>query len=93
IGKEVERLDDDADAAVSGALAANTAYNRTIHALDQVRTNVKDIMTIAGRVDVAPNRYRLAPLRERMQASLDGARNALAIAAPNLDAASAQGVT
>ncbi|MDF3092125.1 MULTISPECIES: response regulator [Burkholderia cepacia complex] len=93
IGKEIERLDDDADAAVSGALAANTAYNRTIHALDQVRTNVKDIMTIAGRVDVAPNRYRLAPLRERMQASLDGARNALAIAAPNLDAATAQGVT
>ncbi|RQU18719.1 response regulator [Burkholderia cenocepacia] len=93
IGKETERLDDDADAAVSGALAANTAYNRTIHALDQVRTNVKDIITVAGRVDVAPNRYRLAPLRERMQASIDGARHALALAAQNLDAATAQGVT
>ena len=93
IGKETERLDNDADAAVSGALAANTAYNRTIHALDQVRTNVKDIITVAGRVDVAPNRYRLAPLRERMQASIDGARNALALAVPNLDAATAQGVT
>ncbi|MPV57188.1 hybrid sensor histidine kinase/response regulator [Burkholderia sp. HI2761] len=93
IGKETGRLDNDADAAVSGALAANTAYNRTIHALDQVRMNVKDVITAAGRVDVAPNRYRLAPLRERMQASIDGARNALAIAAPNLDAATAQGVT
>ncbi|AZQ50757.1 response regulator [Burkholderia cenocepacia] len=93
IGKETERLGNDADAAVSSALAANTAYNRTIHALDQVRTNVKDIITVAGRVDVAPNRYRLAPLRERMQASIDGARHALAIAAPNLDAATAQGVT
>ncbi len=93
IGKETARLDDDADAAVSDALAANTAYNRTIHALDQVRTNVKDIITVAGRVDVAPNRYRLAPLRERMQASIDGARHALAIAVPSLDAATAQGVT
>ncbi|WP_175974197.1 response regulator [Burkholderia sp. BCC1047] len=93
IGKETERLDNDADAAVSGALAANTAYNRTIHALDQVRTNVKDIITVTGRVDVAPNRYRLAPLRERMQASIDGARHALALAVPNLEAATAQGVT
>ncbi|RKT99589.1 hybrid sensor histidine kinase/response regulator [Burkholderia sp. Nafp2/4-1b] len=93
IGKQVERLDSDADAAVSGALDAHTVYNRTIHALDEVRMNVKDIIATAGRVDVAPNRYRLAPLRERMQASVDGARNALAIAAPHLDAAAAKGVT
>ncbi|WP_175655714.1 response regulator [Burkholderia ambifaria] len=93
IGKETDRLGADADARVNDALAANTAYNRTIHALDQVRTNVKDVTAVASRVDVAPNRYRLAPLRERMQASIDGARNALAIAAPNLDAATAQGIT
>ncbi|CAB3771285.1 hybrid sensor histidine kinase/response regulator [Burkholderia puraquae] len=91
IGNETGRLDREADAAVSGALAANSAYNRTIHALDQVRLNVKDVVTLAGRVDVAPNRYRLAPLRERIQASLDGASNALATAAPNLDGAAAQG--
>lgn len=93
IGKQVDRLGSDADAAVSSAMEANTAYNRTIHALDEVRMSVKDIIAIAGRVDVAPNRYRLVPLRDRMQASIDGARNALAIAAPHLDAAPAQGLT
>ncbi|KUY62076.1 hybrid sensor histidine kinase/response regulator [Burkholderia sp. RF2-non_BP3] len=93
IGKQVDRLDSDADAAVSGALESNTAYNRTIHALDEARMDVKEIIAVAGRVDVAPNRYRLAPLRERMQASIDGARKALAIAAPHLDAAAAQSLT
>ncbi|KVV44449.1 hybrid sensor histidine kinase/response regulator [Burkholderia territorii] len=92
LGKQVDRLDGDADIAVSGALQANGAYNRTIHALDEVRMNVKDVIAVTGRVDVVPNRYRLAPLRERMQASIDGARNALAIAAPHLDPAAARGV-
>ncbi|WP_175944466.1 response regulator [Burkholderia pyrrocinia] len=92
IRAETERLDSQANAAVSDALAANTAYNRTIHALDQVRMNVKDIISVADHVDDVPNRYRLAPLRERMHAAIDGARNALAIAAPNLEAATAQDV-
>lgn len=92
IRAETERQDSSADAAVSDALAANIAYNRTIHALDKVRMNVKDILNVAGHVDGAPNRYRLAPLRERMQAAVDGARNALTIAAPNLEVATAQDV-
>ncbi|KKL35667.1 histidine kinase [Burkholderia contaminans FFH2055] len=91
IRTETERVDAQADAAVNDALAANIAYNRTIHALDQVRMNVKDVIAVVGHVDDVPNRYRLAPLRERMQAATDGARNALAIAAPNVDAATAQG--
>ncbi|MGZ2749515.1 response regulator [Burkholderia stagnalis] len=93
IGKETERLDNRAETAVTDALVANTAFNRTIHALDQVREHVKDIITLADNIDDAPNRYRLVPLRERMKAAFDGARNALAIAAPNVDAAAAQDVS
>ncbi|KUZ89260.1 hybrid sensor histidine kinase/response regulator [Burkholderia ubonensis] len=90
IGKETERMDSEAGTAVSDALAANTAYNRTIHALDQVRANVKDIITLVDNVDDAPNRYRLAPLRERMKAAFGGVRNAMALAAPNVDAVAAR---
>ncbi|AOK14740.1 hybrid sensor histidine kinase/response regulator [Burkholderia cepacia] len=93
IGKETERLDNQAETALTDALAANIAYNRTIHALDKVRMNVKDILNVAGHVDGAPNRYRLAPLRERMKAAFDGARNALTIAAPNVDAAATRDVS
>ncbi|PAK13265.1 response regulator [Burkholderia ubonensis] len=92
IGKETERMDSQAGTAVSDALAANTAYNRTIHALDQVRANVKDIITLVDNIDDAPNRYRLAPLRERVKTAFDGARNAMALAAPNVDAAATRDV-
>ncbi|KWN64372.1 response regulator [Burkholderia ubonensis] len=93
IGKETERLDNQAETAVTDALAANTAFNRTIHALDQVRGHVKDIITVTDNVDDAPNRYRLAPLRERMKAAFDGARNAMATVAPNVDAAATRDVS
>ncbi|KVZ19916.1 hybrid sensor histidine kinase/response regulator [Burkholderia ubonensis] len=93
IGKETERLDNQAETAVTDALAANTAFNRTIHALDQVRGHVKDIITATDNVDDAPNRYRLAPLRERMKAAFDGARNAMATVAPNVDAAATRDVS
>ncbi|PCE30578.1 hybrid sensor histidine kinase/response regulator [Burkholderia ubonensis] len=92
IGKETERMDSQADTAVSDALAANIAFNRTIHALDQVRATVKDIITLVDNVDDAPNRYRLAPLRERMKAAFDGVRNAMALAAPNVDAGATRDV-
>ncbi|MBN3818550.1 HAMP domain-containing protein, partial [Paraburkholderia sp. Se-20369] len=86
IEQETERLYNQADAAVTDALAANTAFERTIHALDEARTNVKDIIILVDNVDDAPNRYRLAPLREQTKAVFDGMRNAMALAAPNVDA-------
>ncbi|MXN75284.1 response regulator [Burkholderia sp. 4701] len=92
IGKETGRLDSEAVAAVTDALAANAASNRAIHALDQVRANVKDVIVLVDKVDDAPTRYRLVPLRERLRAALDGARNALATAAANGDADAARDV-
>ena len=92
IGKETGRLDSRAVAAVTDALAADTASNRAIHALDQVRADVKDIIVLIDKIDDAPTRYRLAPLRERLRTAVDGARDALAIAAANGDADAARDV-
>ncbi|KWK06547.1 hybrid sensor histidine kinase/response regulator [Burkholderia stagnalis] len=86
IGKETGRLDSRAVAAVTDALAANTASNRAIHALDQARADVKDVIVLVDAIDDAPSRYRLVPLGERLKAALDGARNGVAIAAANGDA-------
>ncbi|KWK15191.1 hybrid sensor histidine kinase/response regulator [Burkholderia stagnalis] len=86
IGKETGRLDSRAVAAVTDALAANTASNRAIHALDQARADVKDVIVLVDEIDDAPSRYRLVPLGERLKAALDGARNGVAIAAANGDA-------
>ncbi|WGS47726.1 response regulator (plasmid) [Burkholderia sp. JSH-S8] len=86
IGKETVRLDSQAVAAVTDALAANTASNRTIHALDQVRADVKDVIVLVDEINDASSRYRLVPLSERVRAAIDGARNAVAIAAANGDA-------
>ncbi|RQQ35707.1 hybrid sensor histidine kinase/response regulator [Burkholderia stagnalis] len=86
IGKETGRLDGRAVAAVTDALAANTASNRAIHALDQARADVKDVIVLVDEIDAAPSRYRLVPLGERLKAALDGARNGVAIAAANGDA-------
>ncbi|RQR62792.1 sensor histidine kinase [Burkholderia sp. Bp9126] len=86
IGNETGRLDSRAVAAVTDALAANTASNRAIHALDQVRADVKDVIVLVDEIDDAPSRYRLVPLGERLRAAIDGARNAVAIAAANGDA-------
>ncbi|KVM74869.1 hybrid sensor histidine kinase/response regulator [Burkholderia stagnalis] len=86
IGKETGRLDGRAVAAVTDALAANTASNRAIHALDQARADVKDVIVLVDAIDDAPSRYRLVPLGERLKAALDGARNGVAIAAANGDA-------
>ncbi|KVN27175.1 hybrid sensor histidine kinase/response regulator [Burkholderia stagnalis] len=86
IGKETGRLDGRAVAAVTDALAANTASNRAIHALDQARADVKDVIVLVDAIDDAPFRYRLVPLGERLKAALDGARNGVAIAAANGDA-------
>ncbi|MDY7802579.1 response regulator [Burkholderia stagnalis] len=86
IGKETGRLDSRAVAAVTDALAANTASNRAIHALDQARADVKDVIVLVDEIDAAPSRYRLVPLGERLKAALDGARNGVAIAAANGDA-------
>jgi|GEM_PF-346373 len=86
IGKETGRLDGRAVAAVTDTLAANTASNRAIHALDQARADVKDVIVLVDAIDDAPFRYRLVPLGERLKAALDGARNGVAIAAANGDA-------
>ncbi|RQS12371.1 sensor histidine kinase [Burkholderia sp. Bp9002] len=92
IGKEIGRLDSQALAAVTDALAANTASNRTIHALDQVRADVKDIIVLVDEIDDAPSRYRLVPLSERVRAAIDGAHDAVAIATANGDADAARDV-
>ncbi|TCW78908.1 hybrid sensor histidine kinase/response regulator [Burkholderia sp. SRS-46] len=92
VSRQTARLDNRAMADVADALAANTAFNRTIHALDQVRVDVKEIIIHVNAIDDAPSRYRLAPLRERMKAAIDGARNSMTIAASNGDVAAARDV-
>ncbi|TKC87168.1 response regulator [Trinickia terrae] len=92
IGKKTGRLDHEAVAAVTSAQAANTAFNKTIHAVDNIRADVKDIIIIVAEVDVAPTRYRLAPQKERLRAAIDHARNAMMIAKTDGDSAATRDV-
>jgi signal transduction histidine kinase/CheY-like chemotaxis protein len=75
IGAHIDALNTRAEAVVSEAERRSVASSEATKRLTDIRSHVKDIIIIVGEVQSVTNRYRLAPLKERMAAAAGAVEN------------------
>ena len=75
IGAHIDALNTRAEAVVSAAQRESVASSDATKRLTDIRSHVKDMIIVVGEIQSVANRYRLAPLKERMAAAAGAVEN------------------
>jgi hypothetical protein len=75
IGAHIDALNTRAETVVSEAQQESLASADATKRLTDIRSHVKDMIIVVGEVQSVTNRYRLAPLKERIAAAAGAVEN------------------